>query len=312
MSVNSGFVERINTKSLHRNAGDTFKRKAIPYAYISPTLLLILVLMIVPIAMVIGYSFVDRAVTETPSRFTWLDNYAALFTDGVYVEAIGNTFAFTIVSMVVHMALGMAFALILNTKSLSKVTKAIFRVVYILPWMFTAAIIAVMWKLILNPSGIVNYFLEAAGLISKKVEWLGSVNTAMFSVMLMNIWCGYPFYLVSLLAGLQGISEDLYEAATVDGANGIHKFLHITIPQLLPIIVSIAMMDFIWTMQTFGLVWMTTGGGPLHVTEMISTYTYKLAFTRYKFPLASASAVILLLFCTCLSLVYVKIQRARD
>ncbi len=111
----------------------------------------------------------------------------------------------------------------------------------------------------------------------------------------VNIWAGYPLYMVSLLAGLQGIPKDLYEAAGIDGANEWHKFWYITIPQLMPIIISIALLDFIWTMQVFPLVWMTTGGGPIHATEMLSTYTYKLAFREYDLSLASASAIIILL-----------------
>jgi multiple sugar transport system permease protein len=118
--------------------------------------------------------------------------------------------------------------------------------------------------------------------------------------------------MVSLLAGLQGIPNDLYEAATIDGANEPQKFLHITIPQLMPIIISIAMLDFIWTMQVFTLVWMTTGGGPVHTTEVLGTYTYKLAFASFKFSLASASAVIILILSMSVAFFYVRHQRARD
>jgi multiple sugar transport system permease protein len=111
---------------------------------------------------------------------------------------------------------------------------------------------------------------------------------------------------------LQGISADLYEAATVDGANGIQKFLYITIPQLKPIIVSMSMLDLIWTTQQFSLVWMTTGGGPIHATEMLSTYTYKLAFSTYEFSQASTSAVIVLVISLILAFFYVKNQKARE
>ena len=118
--------------------------------------------------------------------------------------------------------------------------------------------------------------------------------------------------MVSLLAGLQVIPVDLYEAATIDGANGVQKFWSITIPQLTPIIISIAMLDFIWTMQVFPLVWMTTGGGPIHSTEVLGTYTYKLAFSTYSFSLASASAVIILVLSLCVAFFYVRQQKARD
>ena len=117
--------------------------------------------------------------------------------------------------------------------------------------------------------------------------------------------------MVSLLAGLQGIRKDLYEAAVIDGAGEIQKFRHITIPQLMPIIISIALLDFIWTMQVFPLVWMTTGGGPIYSTEVLSTYTYKLAFSSYEFSRASASAILILILSMSMTYFYVKHQKAR-
>ena len=117
--------------------------------------------------------------------------------------------------------------------------------------------------------------------------------------------------MVSLLAGLQGISKELYEAAGIDGANAWQKFRYVTIPQLMPIIISIALLDFIWTMQVFPLVWMTTGGGPIYATEMLSTFTYKLAFSSYEFSLASASAIIVLVMSMSVTYFYIKHQKAR-
>lgn len=164
----------------------------------------------------------------------------------------------------------------------------------------------------LNPNGIVNYMLSTSGIISSKIEWLSSTQFALHALTYINIWSGYPFYMVSLLAGLQGIPNELYEAATVDGANSIQSFMYVTIPKLKPIIVSMAMLDFIWTVQQFPLIWMTTGGGPIHATEMLSTYTYKLAFSSYEFSLASASAVIVLILSMCMAIFYVKKQKAED
>ena len=128
----------------------------------------------------------------------------------------------------------------------------------------------------------------------------------------INIWAGYPFYMISILAGLQGIPGDLYEAAGIDGASGVQKFYHITVSQLKPILVSIAMLDFIWTTQNFSLIWLLTGGGPSHATEMMSTYVYSTAFTEFQYSKASAAAVLILIVCMVLAVFYVRNQSRMD
>ena len=290
----------------------SLRRKLAPYGFISPTAVLLIVLMLIPIVMVISYSVFDNVITNQNPEFVGFDNYVEVLTHSVFSTAIGNTLFFTFASVLAHLVLGLVFAMLLNTSLLSTVTKSLFRVVFILPWLFTVAIIAVLWRLLLNPNGVLNYFLISAGFTDTGVEWLASRETALNAVTFINIWAGYPFFMVSLLAGLQGIPHDLYEAATVDGANSIQRFLHVTLPQLKPIIISMAMLDLIWTSQQFALIWMTTGGGPINVTEMLSTYTYKLAFSRFEFSLASTSAVIILLLSMILAFFYVRHQKARD
>ncbi|TMM33510.1 MAG: sugar ABC transporter permease [Actinobacteria bacterium] len=287
-------------------------RRLAPYGYLSPTALLIIVLMVIPIVMVASYSFKDNAIVEENPVFTGLANYTKVLTDSTFLVALKNTFIFISLSTVAHLILGLVFAMLLNTPLLSGVTKAIFRIVYILPWLFTIAVIAVIWRLLLDPAGVVNYILTVVGLAQHGVNWLSSPNTALWALTFINIWCGYPFFMISILAGLQGIPNDLYEAASVDGANAFQRFRNVTIPQLAPVLISMAVLDLIWTSQQFALIWMTTGGGPLNVTEMLSTYTYKQAFSDYEFSTASASAVIVLLLTMILAFFYVRrLQRER-
>ena len=295
-----------------RRKGVPLRRRLEPFAFLSPTVVLLLVLMLVPIGMVIRYSVMDNVIVNKHPSFAAFANYRDVLTDPVFWVAIKNTAFFTGVSVAAHLGLGMAFALLLNSSLLGQAAKAFFRVLYILPWLFTVAIIAVLWRLLLNPNGVVNYLLQGTGLVHSKVEWLASPSMALFAVTFINIWAGYPFYMMSLLAGLQGIPRDLYEAATVDGAGAFKRYLHITLPQLRPIIISIAMLDVIFTTQQFALIWMTTGGGPINVTEMLSTFTYKLAFDRYEFSGASASAVLIFAFSMVLAFFYVRYQKARD
>jgi multiple sugar transport system permease protein len=288
------------------------KRNLVPFAFLSPTIILLVVLMLIPIVMVIGYSLMDNVIMKKNPVFAGFSNYMEVLGSEVFRTAVLNTTFFTTVSVGAHLVLGLLFSMLLNSRLLNGATKALFRVIYVLPWLFTVAIIAILWRLLLNPNGVINYVLVTLGITDNGVEWLASPGTALFAVTFINIWAGYPFFMVSLLAGLQGIPRELYEAARVDGANGLQQFVSVTLPQLRPIIVSMAVLDLIWTSQQFALIWMTTGGGPIIATEMLSTMTYKMAFSNYQFSLASASAVIILVMSMVLAYFYVRHQKARD
>ncbi|MGZ2385679.1 carbohydrate ABC transporter permease [Rhizobium brockwellii] len=286
-------------------------RKLVPYFYVSPATLLLVLLMLFPMVMVFKYSLMDGAIMKKGAAFAGVQNYVTIFENPVFWQSVVQTLYFTIMSVVFHFIIGLAFALLLNTNRVDPLIRSILRVLFILPWLFTAVIIAIIWRLLLDPNGVVNSVLMALHIINFKVEWFSSTRTAIHALTFANIWAGYPLYMVSLLAGLQGISKELYEAAGIDGANELQKFWYITIPQLMPIIISIALLDFIWTMQVFPLVWMTTGGGPIYSTEVLSTFTYKLAFSQYEFSLASASAMIILVISMSVTYFYIKHQQRR-
>ncbi|CAN7692971.1 carbohydrate ABC transporter permease [Pararhizobium sp. LjRoot238] len=289
----------------------TTLRKLVPYLYVSPATLLLVLLMLFPMAMVFRYSLMDGAIMKKGAAFVGLQNYVTIFGNPVFWQSVVQTLYFTVMSVVFHFIIGLAFALLLNTNRVDPLIRSVLRVLYILPWLFTAVIIAIIWRLLLDPNGVVNSILMALHIVDFKVEWFSSTSTAIHALTFANIWAGYPLYMVSLLAGLQGIPKELYEAAGIDGANELEKFWYITIPQLMPIIISIALLDFIWTMQVFPLVWMTTGGGPIYSTEVLSTFTYKLAFAQYEFSLASASAMIILVISMSVTYFYIKHQQRR-
>ena len=289
------------------------KRKFLPYGYLSPTLLLLAALTVIPIGTVFLYSLVDNVIVNpNPPVFVGLENYEEVLTNRKFRGALSNTMYFSIVSVVVHFVIGLSFALLLNSRLLSANVKAVFRVIYILPWVFTASIIAILWRLLLNPHGVINFVLLELGIIPELNEWLSDRKLALNAVTFINIWSGYPFYMVSFLAGLQGIPDDLYESGRVDGGNAWQLFRHITLPQLRPIIVSLMLLDFIWTIHQFTLIWMTTGGGPLRSTEVLSTYTYKAAFSSHEYSIASTIAMVILAICTFAAIFYVRSQRMTD
>lgn len=307
MAASESVIRVHANSSLARRA----RRALVPYSYQALTIILLAFLMVVPIITVVRYSLLDNAIMSKHPSFVGLQNYVAVLTDNDFWTAVSNTLYFTVMSVILHLLVGMCFALLLNSPTINPVIRSILRVFFIMPWVFTATIIAIIWRLLLDPLGIVNYVLQAVKIMSGSRGWFSRPEVAMQALLFVNVWAGYPFYMVSLLAGLQGIPTELYEAATIDGANEPQKFRAITVPQLMPIILSIAMLDFIWTMQIFALVWMTTGGGPIHATEVMGTYTYKLAFSTYHFSLASASAVVILLLSMSVAFFYVRQQRAR-
>ncbi|UCH27146.1 MAG: sugar ABC transporter permease [Trueperaceae bacterium] len=300
---------RVST-GLKRPGRHRLMKGLVPYLYLSPTLVLLAVLSLIPIATVFTYSLLDNVIiTRDAPTFVGISNYLDIISKSHFRQALQNTLVFAIASVIAHFILGLSFALLLNTNLIGANAKALFRVIYILPWVFTASIIAILWRLLLNPNGVVNYLLISVGLANEPIEWLSSRQLALQSVTFINIWAGYPFYMVSFLAGLQGIPTSLYEAAKIDGANGVQLFRYITLPQLKPIITSLAMLDFIWTTHQFTLIWMTTGGGPIRSSEVLSTYTYKTAFSAFQFSQASTIAMIILALTTFVAIFYVRNQR---
>lgn len=297
-------------RELKKESKKSARRVAVSYSYLAPTLILMIVFLVVPIVMVVGYTFFDNVIVNKNPVFVGLKNYITVLSDKSFWSAVGHTLYFVIISLIAHFLIGMVFALVLNTRYLSYRSKAIFRVLFALPWMFTASVIAIVWRMMLDPNGVLNYFILTLHLSDSKVLFLASRDLALFSVTLINIWSGYPFYMISILAGLQGVSTDLYEAAALDGANAPRTFFHITLPTIKPILVSLMMLDFIWTLQQFALIWMTTGGGPVNASETVSTYIYKYAFTKYQYSQASTAAVILLIACTIIGIFYVRHQRS--
>lgn len=285
------------------------KIRATPYFFLAPTVAIMVILLVIPICLVIKYSFLNNAIVLKTPEFVGLENYSKILGDKELWGAVKNTIFFVAISVTAHIILGMGFALLLNTGYFKKRTKTIARVIYVLPWVFTASVIAILWKLMLQPQGIADYLLSFLNLATKDTEWLSARAIALPTITFVNIWCGYPFYMISILAGLQGISGDLYESAALDGAAKWKSFLHITIPQLKPILISIAMLDFVWSIQSFAVIWMMTGGGPVNSTQTLSIYIYKLAFNKSQYALASTAAVIALAVCVAVAIFYVRQQK---
>ncbi|HWU41615.1 MAG TPA: sugar ABC transporter permease, partial [Candidatus Acidoferrum sp.] len=178
----------------------------------------------------------------------------------------------------------------------------------IIPWLFAPTVASMIWVLMLSPFGVVNGFLSGVGLLSpnQTINWLGSPNTSLLSVTAMNIWRAYPFFMVMLLAGLQAIPEEVYEAADIDGTTSFQKFWFITIPALRGIILTIVLLDGIWTFRAFDPVYVMTGGGPVNSSQVLPTIIYFDAFQKLRTGYASAEAVVMFLILFGFSVLYVR------
>ena len=281
-----------------------------PYLFIAPTVVTLGFLVLYPILRVIYISLWSNYLTIKNPAFVGLANYSWLLTQDLFSRIFSNTVIFTVASVGLHLVLGLALAMLLSAK-ISARAQGMFRGALILPWMFTAAVVAVNWRLILNPFGIVNALLAQFGWMSlaAPINWLGELSLALPALILINLWRGYPFVMLMLLAALQSIPPVLYEAAAVDGAGGWARFRHVTIPSIKPVVASVGLLDAIWNFRLFDLVYLTTGGGPLNSTDVLATYTYRLAFESFEFGKASALAVMMLLFTSVLTFFYFRFQK---
>ena len=265
------------------------------YLYIAPAMLLLLIITIYPVI---------RTVVLSLSEFNFIEKS---FTDSWFKVSFWNTFLFTVASVALHFLVSWVLALIINPTWRFKWLRNTVRGLWILPWLFSTAAAALMWGLLFHPFGFLNYFLVNSGLISKNIDFLGDPNIALWSLVIVNVWKTYPIYLVLLLGALQAISEELIEAARLDGANNFQVLWHVIIPKVMPTVLTLTTLDFITTFGHFDLVRMMTGGGPLRATETLSYYIYRTAFRSADFSYSAVISVAMFAFLTIFCLIYVKL-----
>ena len=238
-------------------------------------------------------------------NFVGLNNYIELFGDEVFRLTISNTLKFTVYSLLFQFIIGFALAVFFNKNfSFAKPIRGLLMI----PWMIPMTVTALIFKFIFSTDvGIVNYFLRSLGIISENIEWLTNPNIAMGCVIFANVWIGIPFNTILLSTGLTTISQELYESAAIDGANGFQRFIKITLPLLRPTIESVLVLGFIYTFKCYDLVYVMTSGGPVNSTHLMSTYSYKLSFEMFDYSMGSAAANVLLVILLVVGMVYLKI-----
>ena len=284
--------------------GGSGRRARAGYWFVAPATVVLLLVLVVPVVHVLYESFVwttSSRVRVAPS----LRNYAALVEDEVVRVAAANTVTFTVVSVLGHLVIGLAVALLLNQQIRGR---AVFRNLALLPWMLPPAVVATGWAwLYHNPFGMLNPLLVGLGAISAPRAWLASPDTAMWAVIVANLWRGFPFISLVLLAGLQAIPPALYEAAGVDGAGTWARFRHVTLPGVKRVMLIALTLDVINTVKYFDLIWVMTAGGPANRTEVLSTLIYRLAFQFFRTGRAAALAMVMVAALAVFSVFYVRL-----
>ena len=286
--------------------GYQLKTRLTPYGFVLPATITMLLLVVYPIAYGIYISFFNTNLVNK-WKFVGLDYYWKALTDNGFHESLWMTVVFTTFVVAGHFVLGFIFANLLNKPIRFK---TFFRGVLIIPWLFPDVVIAYLFKWIFNTqSGILNQLLMHWGWITEPIGWLTSGATALPCVIAVSIWKGFPLVMIQILAGIQTINNDMYEAASIDGANGWKQFIYITLPALKPILTTILILDTVWVFKQFTLIWLMTSGGPGDATMVSAIEIYKNAFNYFKYGYASAQSVFILLICYLIGVVFRRLLK---
>ena len=271
------------------------KTKFLVSLFVVPALVICIVFQIIPLIGAIFFSFVDwNGIGGSEITFVGIKNYLDAFQNAGFILSLKNMLKMVVFSVLFHTPIALLMAVAINTKC--KGYRA-FKALFFVPTVFPLTAVGLMWYFVFMPTGSLNALLKAIGLADMAQPWLVNPSTAMNTIVFVNIWAGIGYYMVILLAGLTTIPDDLYEAASIDGATSVRKFFSITIPMLRPTLVMCILMDIIGSVKVFDLVFAMTGGGPNGLTNLPTTLLYNEAFKYSHYGLGSAIGIIIMLIC---------------
>jgi len=281
----------------------------IGFLFVLPAFLFFIIAFVYPLIRSFQMSFFVKNLASGENEFIGLGNYIEAWRDEIFLLSLKNTVIFTVSCVFFQLVLGMGLALLLNNNFKGR---NFFRGILLFPWVFAPLIAGLVWKWMYHPQlGIVNDLLLKLKIIKHPYVWLDR-DMALTSVTITQVWRLIPFAMLMLLAGLQSISNDLYEAAELDGAGRFHKFIYITLPQLKSVILSVTLLDIIWTFVFFDLIYIMTAGGPAHRSEVLATYVYKTTFNYLRFGYGSALAWTSVFILLGFSIFYIWVYKKRE
>src|SRR5579864_1371687 len=269
-------------------------RSRYPYYFVLAALILYLVFFIIPSLSGIAFAFTDWNAYSNQVNFVGLQNFQMIFSPGKnYLSYISNTLIFTLVTIILKTVFGLGLALLLN-EGVKRLVN-LYRVLIYLPAVLPTLVVALIFRSILNPAtGLLNTFFRGTGLDAAALPWLVDPHIALYSVIGVDTWKGVGYIMVILLAGLQTIPKEYYEVAEVDGANAWARLRHITLPLLTPAIVIVTVLNVLYGLRVFDIVYALTNGGPGYATEVLSTAVFQ-AFSQGEYGIGTAISTILFL-----------------
>lgn len=281
-------------------------REIEPYVYLVPTIVLFIFILAIPIFNLIRYSLGDSNIIQGYNEWNYLKNFKYL-TSSKFLGSVKVTLIYVIFGVAGVVFFGTVMALVLD-KPLKGL--GFFRAIVIIPWVVPQAFAATMWRWVLNAQfGFINQLLMAVGAIEKNISFLSKPHVALAVCVVVRIWQGTPFMIMSLLAALQTVPEDIYEAAALDGVNPLQRFFSITLPHIMPVLLTTTLIITAWTMQIFDAVSVLTGGGPARGTQLVALEIYAKAFQQDNLGTACAISLCLLAVLSLLSFVKRKIEQ---
>ncbi len=279
-----------------------------PVILLAPAFILVVCVILYPICSAIFTSFQYYKLTDILNRkFIGLQNYAEVWHDEAFLASLSNTFRWVFVTVICQFVLGLCLALLLNRPFRGR---GIFRSISLIPWVTPGVVIALMWTWIYNGNfGVLNDVLLKLGIINTKIAWLANAKTALNAQIVTMIWQGIPFFMIMLLASLQTVSVDLYEAATIDGATTLQRFRYITWPHLLPTVITTFMLRVIWVFNNVEVLYLMTQGGPGYNSMTVALNAYIKAQKSLNFGYGSTIAVYGTLMMIVFMVLYMKITK---
>jgi multiple sugar transport system permease protein len=280
------------------------------YLLVGPLVLWLLITIMLPLLYAVYVGFTDAGIIGTEADFIGLENYATVLGDAEFRSAFGRSLIWAVGGAVVQTVLAFATALALNQAFRGR---RFARTWIILSWIIPTIVIAILWRWMLNASyGVVNFFVTTLGISEAPIDFLGSPKWALPTVIMINAWRWFPFLALLILAGLQSIPGELYEAAKVDGANATQRFFNITMPQLQPVLYVVGLIGTLWAFQIFDVIWLLTQGGPSGTTQTLPVMIYDRAFNGFAMGEASAISVLLCAFLLIFSVLYIMFVPAGE